>query len=194
MGPGRLSMAASTKRSALHRTRLHLETLEDRTVPALLDMGVVGGSATVNTVVFQQSNPIANNQADEFLRIMSGKKMEQGYKKNAKPQFDEVNARTRAIRMNNLTPLTANGVTYRVIQLNVNERNGNPLISLDELRLYTANVGTLTGYNANTKQLAGRTAVFDLGTNFVRLDARISAGRNVADILVYIPQSMLTAG
>src|SRR4029079_8557385 len=133
----------------------------------LLDLGVAGASTAVNTVVFQEATPNANKLSDEFLRLSSNKAVEQGYNTNAAPQFDEVNSRTRAVRMNDLTPITANGVTYRVIQLNINEGRKNPLVSLDEMRIYTANVGNLTGYNTTTKKLAGQTAVYDLGDNYL---------------------------
>jgi hypothetical protein len=188
-------MAASSNRTALHRTRLQLEALEDRTVPAQLDLTTVGASSTVNGVVFQQATPNANLLADEFLRLAaSNKQVTQGYNSNGSPQYDENDNRTRSIRMNDLTPITANGVTYRVIQLNTNERQGAALVSLDELRIYAAGNANLYGYNTNTERLDGRTAVWDLGDNWLRLNANHGGGADKADMLVYIPQSMLTAG
>jgi hypothetical protein len=174
--------------------RLTVEALEDRSVPAVLDLTTVGASASVNNLLFEQATPEANRAADVFVQLDSGRRISQGYNTNARPQYDEVNARTHAVRMNDLTPLTANNVVYRVIQLNVNERNRNPLISLDELRLYVANTGNLSNYRPSQKTLGGRAPIFDMGDNQVILDARNSGGRQVGDMYLYIPQSILTAG
>src|SRR5262245_25012198 len=99
-GAGRFSMFFTTRTAKpRHNARLTLETLEDRTVPAVVDMTTVGASASVNTVVFKQSAPSANSSAEEFLRLDSGRKVEQGYNSNGRPQFDERNARTHAVQM-----------------------------------------------------------------------------------------------
>src|SRR5205085_11859548 len=91
-----------------------------------------------------------------------------------------------------LVPVTANGITYRVIQLNIADSEVQPLLSLDELRFYASDSGNLSGFNAATGNLDGVAPSFTLGTDSVKLDARLSAGH--ADMFVFVPQSLLTTG
>jgi hypothetical protein len=171
--------------------RLHFETLEDRTVPAAIDLTTIASSGAVKGVVFQQANPNANTSSDEILHLASNQAIEQGYNSKFRPEFDESSSRTRTVRMIDLVPVTANGITYRVLQLNMNDSRSNPLLSLDELRLYVADVDILFGYNATNKTLAGVAPVFDMGDNFIKLDGRLSGGRKVGDMFLYIPQNLL---
>jgi len=189
-----MSVFTTRTKPATRTTRLSLEALEDRTVPAVVDLTTLNASGAVDNVVFMQAAPDANVPSDEILRLSSGKKIEQGYNSDGAPQFDEKPGRTRTVRMLDLVPVTANGITYRVLELNINEARRNPLLSLDELRLYVSNSDSTYGYNKTTKKLGGISPVFDLGNNFVKLDTRVNDDASKGDMLVYIPQNILTAG
>jgi hypothetical protein len=169
-------------RSAGRPFRLQLEALEDRTVPAMINLATEGMSASVNGMVLQQADAAPNSSSDEFLRLQSAAGVRQGYNSSAAPQYDEVDQFTKRVRMVDLPPVTANGMQYRVVKLNIADNQA--LQSLDELRLYLS-TSNLSGYNPTTKQLDGVSPSFDLGDNYVKLDSTLSAGR--ADMLLYIP-------
>jgi hypothetical protein len=189
----------STLRSAklLLRRRLHLEVLEDRTVPAVIDLTVAEASAAVNGVVMVQADPQPTGVGviHDFLRVQSNNGVEHGYNSDARPvQLDEKkDHHTRAVKLSELPAVTAGGFTYRVILLGVNQNQSQPLISLDELRIYVADGAKLAGYNAATKQLGGQTARFDLGDNWIKLDSSLTNGNGSGDMFLYVPENLLTS-
>jgi hypothetical protein len=92
--------------------------------------------------------------------------------------------------------VTVGGVTYREFLLGINQDHAQPLLSLDELRLYVGNSPTLSGYNPTTVQLAGLNPVYDLGAggdNWVKLDASLTHGNGSGDMLALIPDSLFGA-
>src|SRR5262245_16409582 len=93
-------------------TRLHVEELEVRPVPAMLDLTTVGATASIDSVGFLQSNPQPTGVGviHDFLRIQANKgSVEQGYNTNARPvQFDSKKEapHNRAIRLSELPTTT----------------------------------------------------------------------------------------
>jgi len=75
--------------------------------------------------------------------------------------------------------------------LDINQKASSSKLSLDELRVYTGSTGNLSGYNATTKQLTGATLVYDMGDNWVKLDARLNTGSGSGDMLFYVPLNVL---
>ncbi len=179
---------------------LLLEQLEDRTVPAMLDLTTLGAAGTINGASFQQSDPQPTGVGviHDFLRIQSNSTgVEQGYNSDARPvQLDEKSdPHTRAIHLSELPTVNIDGQTYRVILLGVNQSQGgsNGLISLDELRIYEADTSKVSGYNATTKQLGGLNAIYDMGDNWVKLNSGLSHGNGSGDMFLYVPDSAFTA-
>src|SRR5262245_12573770 len=180
-----------------------MERLEDRLVPTgtpTLDLTAPGAIGSVNGVVFQQTNtqPTGTGVIHSFLRLQNNgthSTIEQGYNTDARPlQFDENSSPifTRSLHLSELPQQNIGGVLCRVMLLDVNQKSSQPLLSLDELRIFVADVGNLTGYNGTTHQLAGRTAGFDLdagGDNWIKLDARITHGSGSGDMLAFIPET-----
>jgi hypothetical protein len=179
---------------------LHLEQLEDRTVPAVLDLTTQGAAGTINGASFEQANPHPTGVGviHDFLRIQSNANgVEQGYNSDARPvQLDEKSDHhTRAIQLDELPTVNIGGVTYDVVLLGVNQsQNGaNALLSLDELRIYVADSPTVSGYNATTKQLGGLTAAYDMGDNWVKLNSALSHGNGSGDMYLFVPATSLAS-
>src|SRR5262245_21195962 len=137
-------------------TYLSLETLDDRLVPAVVDLTTLGASATLaNGAIVHRIDAAWNNangpaasgtgSLQTFVRI-DANGVEEGYNTNARPfQLDQKGdlTVTRAITLGNVPIVTVGGNTYREFILNVNEPKGGRLLSLDEARIYLSNVGTL---------------------------------------------------
>ncbi len=186
---------------------LRLEQLEDRLVPSgtpTVDLTKPGALGEINGALFQQTNtqPTGTGVIQSFVRLQAqGAKqtVEQGYNTGARPlQFDENKSPqfTRNLQLGELPTVNAGGVTYRVFLLDVNQKASQPLLSLDELRLYVGPNANLTGYDPVAHTLGGLSAVYDMdagGDNYVLLDARITHGSGSGDMLLYVPDQAFTA-
>jgi hypothetical protein len=178
--------------------RLELESLDDRLLPAVLNLTTAGSAGVINGAAFIQANPQPTGVGviNDFLRIQGKGAVEQGYNSSAHPaQFDEKTSAPfyRSIHLSELPTVTANGVTYRAILLGVNQTQSSPFLSLDELRLYVSDSATVSGYDATTHQLGGLTASYDLGDNWIKLNSGLSHGNGSGDMYVFVPDSVLAS-
>ena len=204
-----LSLLSGSRRTAPRAAepipaRPHLETLEDRVVPSVLDLTPAGASGTINGALFQQADPQPTGCGviHDFLRIQgkSSSGVEQGYNTDARPlQFDEKKSPTftRSLPLNQIPVVSINGVAYDEFLLGVNQQASQPLLSLDELRLYVGNAPNLSGYDTSTGTLAGLAPVYDMsagGGNSVLLNAGLSSGNGSGDMFLYVRNDVLTAG
>lgn len=194
--------ATNTSRPADLTAPLRVETLEDRSVPAVLDLTAAGSSGVLNGARFSQfdGRTVERGALDTFLRMNDGGKTLQGYNSNARAtQFDEVSNRTlnHALKIDDLPQVTVGGVKYRQLVLDVEQPWYSPSVSLDELRLYVSNSPTLKGYQKGTGKLGGLTAVYDMdagGDNWVRLNARRNGNNDRGDMLLLVPEAVLGGG
>jgi hypothetical protein len=177
---------------------LRLMALEDRTVPAVLNLTTVGSSGVINGALFSQAAPVAASSLHPFLELNTPRHgLEQGYNTDARPlQFsDEVNSpsATHALKLGDVPVVTVNGQTYYEFVLDVNQRQAHPRLSLDELRIYSGTSATLTGYNPHTHELGGLSPIYDLdagGNNWVKLNANLNRGKpGVGDMVLDVPAS-----
>jgi hypothetical protein len=188
--------------SPTYRTRLRLESLEHREVPATLNLTTAGSQGFLNGAHFAQLSPGAVNPADTntFLRLQEGSFLgslltpEEGYNTSARPlQFDAVGntSVTRSLKLSEVPLVTLSGVQYREFLLTVNQPVIVPNIDLTELRIFRSTNGMLTGYNTNTDRLNGQAAVFDLdsnGNHTVRVNDNLNRTGS-PDVRVLIPDS-----
>jgi len=120
-----------------------------------LDLTAAGSSGTINGAVFQQTivQPAGTGVLDSFVRLQSqgNNTTEQGYNTSARPlEFDENSSPqfTRDITLGDIPVVTRDGTQYRCFLLDIDEPEGNgqETIRLEQLELYTATAGGLTGY------------------------------------------------
>src|SRR5207248_542910 len=118
-------------------------------------------------------------------------------------QFDEVGGGfTHSLPLSAVPRVTIGGRSYREFLLDVNQSGTAPLLSLDELRLYTADSGTLGGstpaaggYDPAAHTLAGLAPGYDLGAdNWLKLDAGLGSGSGSGDLYAYIPDAAFAGG
>jgi len=177
--------------------------MEQRLVPATLDLTTAGAQGAINGALFQQTStqPTGTGAIHSFVRLFSSGNatVEQGYNTDARPlQFNENNSPqfTRSLQLSEVPTATVNGVGYREFLLDVNQKNSAPRVSLDELRIFVGNAPNLKGYDVASKQLAGMTAVYDLdagGDSVVLLNAALTHGSGSGDMHLLVPDSVLTA-
>jgi hypothetical protein len=172
--------------------------LEDRWNPAPLDLTAAGSFGQVGDAVFAQFSGTSNVPTDTFLSI-DGTGTEQGYNTDNVSQFDEV--ASHSIRVSDLPVVTLGGAEYVEFLLDVQEGNNKTAakISLDDVAVFVGPVGNLTTFAAlpgGGIGLNGFPAKYHLdsvgGTdNGVLLNGRLG-GKNGADMLFYVPKSLLT--
>jgi hypothetical protein len=168
-------------------TRLTLETLDNRIVPAAtrLDLTAHGAQVEVAGGLLRQSDAIPAADLDSFVRI-DGSGVEQGYNTDARPlQFDERRNRdfTRSLTLGEVPAVVVDGTMYREFVLDIRERS--PRLSLDEVRVFLGNRGNLNRYNPRADTLArprvgvrrGQPGHVRLPVLEVRLDRRVPGRR-----------------
>lgn len=190
-------IAPSRPRSRTNRIRLELQSLDTRDVPAVLvDLTTKDAQDTANGAIFKQVDPqpTGSGVIHSFLRVQANGK-EQGYNTDARPlQLDENKSPTftRSLTVGEVPVVTIDNVKYREFLLDINQKSSSPLLSLDELRLYIGTSGSLTGYNAGTKKLAGLAPVYDMdsaGDVTVKMNYRLNPGSGGGDVTVLIPDA-----
>jgi hypothetical protein len=178
-------------------TRLNVESLEARDVPAALNLTTVGSQGEINGAIFQQVNTSLPGTLQSFVRL-DADGVEQGYNTDARPtQFDERPNRsvTRSLQLKNVPEVTIGSTTYREFVLDINQTNGTPRLSLDELRIFVHDTSaTLDRYNTRTDRLNGQNAIYDMdagaGNNWVVLNARHNRTGTSGDMRLYVPSSL----
>jgi hypothetical protein len=198
------SRPASKAKKSTRTRRLEVEDLEGRLVPSgtpALDLSTTGSFGGINGAIFAQDDtqPAGSGAIDSFVRLQSkhgGDGVAQGYNTDARPvQFDEKTSPvfTRSLPLSEIPLINAGGTMYREFMLDVNQTNSTPLLSLDELRIYTASAGNLTGYDPSSLQLAGNSPIYDMGAgNWIQLNSGLNPGSGIANMVALIPDSLFT--
>ncbi len=179
--------------------RLELEAMEDRLVPAVLDLTTVGASGAFNGALFDQANPQpgGNGVVHAFLRVQShGSTVEQGYNTYLRPvQQDQKKDMTftRSLLASDLPQVTVDGTVYSEFMLNINQDQSSPKLSLDELRLFVGNAPNLA-LDSTNQTLAGQAPVYDMGAgNAVLLNTGLAPGIGKGDMYLLVPSQVLQA-
>lgn len=186
------------------RPALRFEPLEDRTVPAVLDLTSSGTVAAAGQVVFTQydgrlGDPAKLRTFAELDGPLLRAAAVQGYNTDARPvQFSEntSSSLTRALRKTDVPAVTVGGVLYREFVFDGSQTNLlSTRVSLDQLRIYSSGAGNLGGYSAADKTLAGQAPVYDLdagGDSWVVMNLGLASAVGGADMRMYVPDALLT--
>jgi hypothetical protein len=189
--------------SAIARGMAILLALLLTAVPVLAasyDLSTAGSSATINGAIFLQwfdPDGAGTGNFDTFLGI-DANGTERGYNTGGTREFDTMGGvHTSSLLLSAVPTVDIGGTTYREFQLDVNESSNTPLLSLEELQLFTASSGNLTGYAEGPPPSIGgageTTLVYDLDTdeedNTVTLTYALNKGSGWADYLVMVPDS-----
>jgi hypothetical protein len=190
--------------SAIARGMAILLALLLTAVPVLAasyDLSTAGSSATINGAIFQQLDPTGSAGTgvfDSFVRIQAegNDTVERGYNTDGAVEFEtKGGAHTHALLLSDVPQVTISTIVYREFQLDIDEKSSNPLLSLDELQLFTACSPDLTGYKVTPSIGIGTptvqtTLIYDLDAgedNYLILNYSLNEGSGKADYLVYIP-------
>lgn len=158
-----------------------------------LDLTSAGASGSFGTALFLQSDPqpTGTGVIDPFVRLMNNGS-ERGFNTDHSPlDGDLVDVKpgtwTHSVLVGSLTAVLHDGVPYVRFLLDINQTSANPLLSLDELRLYTATSPSLDSNAA----LFAENLVYDMGAgNRVLLDYDLNSGSGSGDMFLYVPAAL----
>ncbi|MBC2665277.1 hypothetical protein H7F51_07080 [Novosphingobium flavum] len=114
----------------------------------------------------------------------SGRPIDGDYELNTSLSF------THNLKITDIPTLEINGTLYYEFRLDINQTNNSPLISLDQLKIYTSTTGSLTAEITDPAFTGATTPIYNLdtGTNkSVLLDYSLQAGSGKSDLFVYVP-------
>ena len=185
------------------RCALSVTALEARDQPSAspLDLTVGGSSGEINGALFQQvdTQPTGTGNIRSFVRIEGASAQHpvtQGYNTDARPlQFDEKSGHnfTRAIRLSDVPWVTVNGAVYRSFLLDINQRASQPLVSLDQVRLFVADRPDLNEYDDDAGTLDGWAPMYDMdatGDSWIKLNYRLNHGSGSGDMVMLLPNTI----
>jgi uncharacterized repeat protein (TIGR01451 family) len=137
-----------------------------------------------------------------FVRVSANSAEVQGYNTDYRPlQFDESGSWTDSILLSDIPYFLYEDVLYREFQLDINQTNSNPEISLDEVQIWLgeADAKFITGFVPGATitdfgSFPGFTLqqVYNLdagGDNHITLDASLSAGSGKRDLRLLVPDT-----
>jgi hypothetical protein len=163
----------------------------------MVDLTTAGSSGTINGALFQQvgPQPTGSGVIDPFVRISAANQsIVQGFNTDARPlQFDENTSATftHSLLLSSLATVTIGGSTYYQFLLDINQTANEPLLSLDQLKIYVQNTG-------NIATLAGLTnLVYNMdagGDSYIKLNYGLNTGSGSGDMFAYIRTSLFTGG
>ncbi|UCF42893.1 MAG: PEP-CTERM sorting domain-containing protein [Planctomycetota bacterium] len=157
---------------------------------AVIDLTTDGSSGSVNGALFYQfdSIPTGSGVIDSFLRIQ-GMGVQHGYNTDGTIEYDTMASFTHSIQISDLPTIDIGGTLYREFMLDINQ-NGEPILSLDELRIALWDTGNLSGYSS-----IFASPIYDLdagGDNWIKMDYSLNAGSGHGDIIALIPDAVFT--
>src|SRR5262249_53681335 len=96
------------------------------------------------------------------------------------------------LQLSELPQVTVGSGTYRAFLLDINQKSSQPLLSLDQLRLYVAGAPNLTGYDGSKGRLAGLDPVYDMDAGrdaSVKLNYLLNSGSGSGDMRLLVPEA-----
>jgi len=135
---------------------------------------------------------------------MQANNFERGYNSDYRPvQFHESTTANwnHDLTVSTLPVVMIGGSPYREIKLDINEiqNDKDAYISLGRLLMFETTVPDLTGmpFDASGNYVPNPAAgwpapIYDLGDNYIKLDARLGPGSGMGDMSVYIPETLFT--
>jgi PEP-CTERM motif-containing protein len=156
-------------------------------IPAsALDLVTAGSSGFVNGAFFQQvpDQSTGTGVIDPFLRIQANG-TEQGFNTSVNGVLDNKDGIwTHPLLVSDVPIVNLGGTNYFQVLLDINQTSANPLLSLDQLKVYrqaTGDIGSIAGLTNQIYSLDGA------GDTFIRLNYNLNPGSGAGDMFAYIP-------
>jgi VPDSG-CTERM motif len=169
---------------------------------ALINLTAANSSGGVNGALFTTTEiqSAGTGVIDPFVRLsrQGNNTTAEGFNANARPVMADVNSSptfTHDLQLSMVSLVNVLGTNYYQFLLDINQNASDPLLSLDELEIYTRPTALLTA--SSTAALAGSALRYDLDAgadSTILLNYSLnSSGSGAADMFAYIPASAFGA-
>jgi len=151
-----------------------------------VDLTTYGASGTIGDAYFVQSTTGAGTgNIQPFLRVQRNG-AEQGVNSDGPYTMDEKSGPwTHSARVRDFGVTDLNGVPSIRFLLDINENSHEALLSLDQLKIFVAPIGS---YNTLGALEANATLIYDMGVgNKILLNFDLEAGSGYSDMSAYLP-------
>lgn len=158
-----------------------------------LDLTTEDATGSFGVGSFQQVDPQATGTGvlDPFVRLQKNES-ERGFNTDHSPLNGELGdikqgAWTHSLQVADLVPVIHNDVLSVQFVLDINQTGSNPLVSLDELQIYTAGSPALSTHAA----VFASNLIYDIGAgNRILLDFSLNSGSGSGDMFFWLPYSL----
>jgi hypothetical protein len=163
-------------------------------------------TCTINGAIYRtgDTQPAGSGIFNSFVRTGTNDPIEQGYNTSTRPlttgnfesQINNSPTFTRDLLLTEVPIVTISGVTYYQFQLDINQTNADPLLSLDNVKIFLSN----TGGNVATDNFGTGlgTQIYSLDaatdTNGILLNYTFQSGSGQADMFLDVPTSLFVGG
>lgn len=165
----------------------------------MVDLTSVGASGSIGAAYFEQIDPQSTGTGviDPFVRIQASG-TERGFNTDYRPfgpDLADVNTSaqfTKSILVSSFGVVDQGGTPSIRFLLDVNQTSANPLISLDEMKVYVADSPTI---NTNLQLMMQGTLLYDMdagGDNWVKMDYSLNSGSGSGDMFAYLPANLFS--
>jgi hypothetical protein len=172
------------------------------------DLTVPLSSCNVANAIYTatEPTPVGSGVIDSFVRLgdasAPGGAVVQGYNTSGRPlNFDENNSPifTKDITLAGTEVTNVLGTNYYVFHLDINQTGSEPLLSLDDVQIFTsATASQLVGLSGTQLQIVGN-LVYQLDAvggpdNEIVLNYNINGGSGQGDMVLLVPVSVFGGG
>ena len=192
-----------TKFPNLGKTALVVAAVTTGLSTRATSLDLTGGTSSgmINSAFFIRTDAqsTGSGSLDSFVRISDNGDLVEGYNADARPVMPHVNTSgtfTRDVVLSSVTISNLSGINYYQFFLDINQKNSDPLLSLDKLQIYTRG-SALSSANLLSDLTASPSVLrynLDAGTDSeILLNYNLNSGSGSGDLLAYIPTAMFGA-
>lgn len=151
-----------------------------------LDLINAGDSGFVNSAFFQQvaDQSTGTGVIEPFLRVQANG-TEQGFNTSVNGVLDNKDGIwTHPLLVSDVPVVNLGGTNYFQVLLDINQTAANPLLTLDQLRIYRQATGDISSLGGLTNEIY---SLDGAGDTFIRLNYSLNPGSGAGDMFAYIP-------
>ena len=163
---------------------------------ATIDLTLANATATINGAIYTNTNTGSTGTGviQSFVRVQDNG-VADGYNATVRPVMPDVNTSpsfTHDLLLSAVGEVVRGGLTYYEFLLDINQTSANPLLSLDQLQIYTRATALTSADELSDLTGAGSTLRYnmDAGTdNEVLLNYNLNSGSGSGDLFLYVLKS-----
>jgi hypothetical protein len=151
-----------------------------------LELVTAGSSGFVNGGFFEQvpDQSTGTGVIEPFLRVQANG-TEQGFNTSVNNVLDNKDGIwTHSLLVSDVPVVNLGGTNYFQVLLDINQTGANPLLSLDQLKVYRQSTGNISSVAGLTNQIYNLDGA---GDTFIRLNYDLNPGSGAGDMFAYIP-------